>query len=345
MKRKWWGIILILVVLIGFTKIYSFMKDEKQSQNAEAAGESDDLENMQDLIVVGFSQIGAESDWRVANTESFKTTFTEENGYYLLYEDAQQKQENQIKAIRNFILQEVDYIVCAPIVESGWESVLEEAKEAGIPVILTDRMVNVEDESLYTCWVGCDFEKEGENAALWLKQYLESKGRSKERINIVTLQGTLGASAQIGRTQGFAKVLKSQKNWKMMEMQSGDFTQAKGQEMMEYFLDKYKDIDVLISENDNMTFGAIEAIKKAGKTCGDDGEIIVVSFDAVYDAFKAMTEGDINVCVECNPLSGPTVANIIEQLEAGEIPEKIVYMNEGIFTAEDAAEYIGERTY
>lgn len=345
MKRKWWGIILIFVVLIGFTKIYSFMKDERQLQNAKVEGDSDDLVNTQDLIVVGFSQIGAESDWRVANTESFKTTFTEENGYYLLYEDAQQKQENQIKAIRNFILQEVDYIVCAPIVESGWESVLEEAKEAGIPVILTDRMVDVEDESLYTCWVGCDFEKEGENAALWLKQYLESKGRSKERINIVTLQGTLGASAQIGRTEGFAKVLKIQKNWNMLEMQSGDFTQAKGQEMMEYFLDKYKDIDVLISENDNMTFGAIEAIKKTGKTCGDDGEIIVVSFDAVHDAFKAMTEGDINVCVECNPLSGPTVANIIEQLEAGEIPEKIVYMNEGIFTAENAAEYIDERTY
>ena len=162
----------------------------------------------EDLIVVGYAQVGAESDWRTANTESFKSTFTEENGYKLIFDDAQQKQENQIKAIRSFIQQDVDYIVVAPVVETGWETVLEEAKEAGIPVILSDRMMQVTDDSLYECWVGGNFIKEGEDAGNWLAQYLEDNGRGEEEINLVTIQGTIGASAQVGRTEGFGNSLK-----------------------------------------------------------------------------------------------------------------------------------------
>lgn len=309
---------------------------------ADDAAATDDAAG-DDLIVVGYAQVGAESDWRTANTESFKSTFTEANGYKLIFDDAQQKQENQIKAIRSFIQQEVDYIVVAPVVETGWETVLQEAKEAGIPVILSDRMMDVSDDSLYTCWVGGNFEKEGVDAAGWLKDYLDSKGKSSEDINIVTLQGTIGASAQVGRTKGFGDSMLP--NWKMLDMQTGEFTQSKGQEVMESFLKQYDDIDVVVAENDNMAFGAIDAIKAAGKTCGPEGDIVIVSFDAVKAAFESMIAGDMNVSVECNPLHGPRVEEIIQKLEKGESVDKIQYVDEKVFPAETAAEIIGTRAY
>ncbi|WMJ87129.1 ABC transporter substrate-binding protein [Anaerocolumna sp. MB42-C2] len=296
-----------------------------------------------DLIVVGYAQVGAESDWRTANTKSFQTTFVEKNGYKLIFDDAQQKQENQIKAIRNFIQQDVDYIVLAPVVETGWETVLGEAKEAGIPVILSDRMIDVSDDSLYTCWVGGNFIKEGEDAVAWLSDYLDKQGRSDEQINIVTLQGTIGSSAQVGRTKGVEDKMPEHKNWTMLDRQTGEFTQSKGQEVMESFLKSYDDIDVVIAENDNMAFGAIDAIKAAGKVPGKD--IIIVSFDAVKAAFEAMIAGDMNVSVECNPLHGPRVAEIIQKLEKGESVEKIAYVDEGVFPAETAADLIGSRLY
>ena len=300
----------------------------------------------EDLIVVGYAQVGAESDWRTANTESFKSTFTEENGYKLIFDDAQQKQENQIKAIRSFIQQDVDYIVVAPVVETGWETVLEEAKEAGIPVILSDRMMQVTDDSLYECWVGGNFIKEGEDAGNWLAQYLEDNGRGEEEINLVTIQGTIGASAQVGRTEGFGNILKEHENWNMLDMQSGEFTQAKGQEVMESFLKSYDDIDVVVCENDNEAFGAIDAIKAAGKTCGPEGDIIVISFDAVKAAFDAMIAGDLNAAFECNPLHGPRVAEIIQKLEAGEEVEKIQYVDEAYFdTSMDLEAIKAERLY
>lgn len=299
-----------------------------------------------DLIVVGYAQVGAESDWRTANTESFKSTFTEENGYKLIFDDAQQKQENQIKAIRSFIQQDVDYIVVAPVVETGWETVLEEAKEAGIPVILSDRMMDVSDDSLYECWVGGNFIKEGEDAGNWLAEYLEAQGRGEEDINLVTIQGTIGASAQVGRTEGFGNILKEHENWNMLDMQSGEFTQAKGQEVMESFLKSYDDIDVVVCENDNEAFGAIDAIKAAGKTCGPEGDIIVISFDAVKAAFEAMIAGDLNAAFECNPLHGPRVDEIIQKLEAGEEVEKIQYVDEAYFdTSMDLETIMAERAY
>lgn len=281
-----------------------------------------------DYIVIGCSQVGSESDYRLANTESLKSTFTADNGYYLLFEDAQQKQENQIKAIRNFILQEVDYIILDPVVETGWDAVLKEAKEAGIPVILTDRSVRVEDERLYTCWIGSDFRKEGQMAGEWLKKYLQQQNRQHERIRIVTLQGTLNSSAQIGRTKGFRDVLEKQKNWVMLDYQSGDFTQMKGQEVMEYLLNTYEKIDVVVSENDNMTFGAIDAMKEAGRPFGIGGGVIVISFDAVRAAFKHMMAGEINADFECNPLLGPMVEQVIRDLEAKKDVEKIQYVDE-----------------
>lgn len=306
-------------------------EETEAEEEAPADAEAEAPAASGETIVVGYAQVGAESDWRTANTESFKSTFTPENGYELIFDDAQQKQENQIKAIRNFIQQEVDYIVVAPVVETGWDTVLQEAKDAGIPVILSDRMMEVSDDSLYTCWVGGNFIKEGEDAGRWLADYLEEQGRADEDINIVTLQGTIGASAQVGRTEGFGNILAEHSNWNMLAMQTGEFTQAKGQEVMESFLKSYDDIDVVVCENDNMAFGAVDAIKAAGKTCGPDGDMIIISFDAVSAAFDSMIAGDINAAFECNPLHGPRVAEIIQKLEAGEEVDKIQYVDEGYF--------------
>lgn len=337
MKRMKQLLAFLLVLVLGMT-LFGCKKNDEQSTGKDISSGDDG-----DLIVVGFSQVGAESDWRTANTKSFQSTFTEEAGYKLLFDDAQQKQENQIKAVRNFIQQDVDYIVIAPVVETGWETVLGEAKEAGIPVIIVDRMINVSDDSLFTCWVGSNFKQEGYDAADWLAEYLEKQGRSNETINIVTLQGTIGSSAQIGRTDGFAEKMKDHPNWVMLDRQTGEFTQSKGQEVMESFLKSYDDIDVVIAENDNMAFGAIDAIKAAGKVPGKD--IIIVSFDAVKAAFEAMIAGDMNVSVECNPLHGPRVAEIIQKLEKGEKVDKLQYVEEGVYPAETAAELINSRQY
>lgn len=293
--------------------------------NPDSAG------NSNNLIVVGLSQVGSESDWRLTNTRSYRETFTEKNGYYLIFDDAQQKQENQVKAIRDFILQDVDYIVLDAIAETGWDAVLAEAKEAGIPVILSDRSVKVEDDSLYTSWIGSNFKKQGKRAGKWLRNYLEKKNRGEEQINIVTLQGTLDSTAQLGRTKGFRQILNQQKNWTMLEQRSGEFVQAKAKEVMEYFLKTYLDIDVVVCQNDNMAFGAIEAMKEAGRSYGKDGEIIVISFDATQAALEAVEKGEINVDFECNPDLGPLVDETIKKLEAGQEVEKIQYVEETYF--------------
>jgi len=287
-------------------------------------------------IVVGFSQVGAESDWRSTNTESMKSALSTSNGYTLIFEDGQQKQANQIMAIRTFIQQEVDYIVLAPVTENGWDTVLQEAKDAGIPVILVDRMVNVADKSLFTCWVGSNFELEAKKVAEWLNQYMELQGVTPGEVNVVNIQGTLGATAQIGRTKGLSDAAEKY-GWNLLAEVSGDFTQAKGKEVMEDFLLRYDDINVVYCENDNEAFGAIEAIEAAGKVVGSDiknGEIMVVSFDGVdATAVNYVVDGKISCIAECNPLHGPRVHAIIELLENGKTPDKFSYVDEQFFSA------------
>ena len=292
-----------------------------------------------DTITVGFSQVGAESDWRTANTESMKSTFSEDNGYELIFDDAQQKQENQLTAIRNFIQQEVDYIVLAPVTETGWDTVLQEAKDAGIPVIIVDRMVDVSDDSLYTAWVGSNFKLEGQKAMAWLDAYLEAKGRGDEEINLVDIQGTIGASAQIGRTEGLEEAAK-ENGWNIVDQQTGEFTQAKGQEVMESMLKKHDNINVVYCENDNEAFGAIDAIEAAGKKVGPDGDILVMSFDTTNAGLTDTLSGKIICNTECNPLHGPRVQEIIEKLEAGEDVDKIAYVDEEMFAFDDTVKTV-----
>jgi galactofuranose transport system substrate-binding protein len=323
--------IFLIIAVFSLGQVFAGGQDEA------AAGAEDDL------IVVGYAQVGAESDWRTANTESFKSTFVEENGYRLIFDDAQQKQQNQIKAIRNFIQQDVDYIVVAPVVETGWETVLSEAKAAGIPVILSDRMMDLSDDSLYTAWVGGNFLKEGQDGVKWLNDYVKKNGMANEELNIVLLQGTIGSSAQVGRTQGILEGIDADPDFKLLAKQTGEFTQAKGQEVMESFLKAYPGIDVVFAENDNMAFGAIDAIKAVGKQPGKD--IIIISFDAVHEAFNRMIAGEINCSVECNPLHGPRVAEIIQKLERGEKVEKIQYVVEEVFDTSNAKRLLSTRKY
>ena len=289
-----------------------------------------------DTITVGFSQVGAESDWRTANTESMKSTFSEENGYELIFDDAQQKQENQLTAIRNFIQQEVDYILLAPVTETGWDTVLQEAKDADIPVIIVDRMVDVSDDSLYTTWIGTDSLLEGRKAAEWLNAYTTAKGIDAKDVNIVDIQGTIGSTAQIGRSKGLEEGVDNY-GWNLLAQQSGEFTQAKGQEVMESILKQSgDDIDVVYCENDNEAFGAIDAIKAAGyEVGGEEGQILVMSFDTTNAGLTQTLSGEITCDTECNPLHGPRVEEIIQKLEAGEDVDKQAYVDEVAFAADD----------
>ncbi len=283
------------------------------------------------LIVVGFSQVGAESEWRVANTESMKAALAEENGYVLIFEDARQKQENQIRAIRTFIQQGVDYIVFSPKVETGWDSVLQEAKEANIPVIVTDRYIESEVKNLYTAYIGSDFHEEGEIAVSWLEEFLEKEGRTKEPVRIVHIQGTIGSTAQIGRTEALDKAIKRHPRWEMVSQECGDFTRAKAYEVMGSILKQTTDIDVVYCENDGEALGAIAAMEEAGLRCNPNDGVIVISFDATRLGLQYCLEEKIALNVECNPLQGAYVDGIIKSMQREEPIEQINYIDETWF--------------
>ncbi|AMK12515.1 monosaccharide ABC transporter substrate-binding protein (CUT2 family) [Pseudodesulfovibrio indicus] len=300
-----------------------------------------------DKIVVGFSQIGAESAWRVANTESITSEAAKRPNIELKFSDAQQKQENQIKAIRNFIAQGVDVIAFSPVVETGWTPVLKEAKRAGIPVILSDRAVDTEDDTLWVTFMGSDFVEEGRRSAKWLAENydrLKNADKSSDVINVVELQGTVGSAPAIDRKTGFEEVMKNYPQFKVIKSQSGDFTRSKGKEVMEAFLKaEGAKIDVLYAHNDDMAIGAIQAIEEFGLKPGKD--IIIVSIDAVRGAFEAMIEGKLNCTVECSPLLGPQLFDAVEDLMAGKTLPKRIVTNEGVFPQEVAAKELPNRKY
>ncbi len=289
----------------------------------------------EDLITVGFSQLGAESDWRSANTESITTALSEEDGYNLIYKNGQQKQSNQITAIRMFIQQEVDYIVLAPATETGWDFVLEEARDAGIPIILVDRRVDA-DKNLYSCWVGSDFELEGQKMTTWIYDYTTMKGIAPEDIHIVNIQGSIGSTAQLGRTRGLSNAVREY-GWDLLDEVCGDFTETKGREVMAQLLRKYDNINVVYCENDNEAIGAIDAIEAAGKKVGSDienGEIMVVSFDGINEtALEYARLGKISCIAECNPHQGELVKALITALEEGDTPSKFNYVSETLFSS------------
>ena len=302
-------------------------------------------------VTVAFTQIGQESDWRTANTDSVIKAI-EAEGWKLVYDDAQQKQENQVKALRNFISQGVDYILFTAVVSTGWEEVLKEVNEAEIPLVLMDRMPDNMADAF-----GGDFVEEGRRMALWTKNYVEKIGRSGEELNVVILEGTTGADAASGRQQGIMEILEGTPNLKVIASQSGNFTRAEGQPVMESFLKAHDKIDILLAHNDDMALGAIDAIKAAGKVPGKD--IIIVGCDAPKTAFDAIIAGDMNATIECTPLYGPFVVDALKKLMAGEdLGRDLIHPAESCFDAEGgivfsldglvsekAADKIGERLY
>ncbi|MFG3581247.1 ABC transporter substrate-binding protein [Micromonospora chersina] len=290
-------------------------------------------------ITLGFSQVGAESGWRTANTTSIKEAATEA-GIDLKFDDAQQKQENQIKAIRNFIQQKVDVIAFSPVVESGWDTVLKEAKDAKIPVILTDRSVDSADKSLYKTFLGSDFVKEGRLAGEWL---VEQKKAAAGPVNIVELQGTTGSAPANDRKKGFAEAIAANPNLKIIASQSGDFTRAGGKQVMEQFLKANPKIDVLFAHNDDMGLGALEAITAAGKVPGKD--ITIITVDAVKDGMQALADGKFNFIAECSPLLGPQLMDLVKKVHNGEEVPARIETQETTFTQEQAKEALPNRKY
>jgi simple sugar transport system substrate-binding protein len=291
-------------------------------------------------LVIGFAQTGAESEWRTANTESVKSA-AKAAGVELKFSDGQQKQENQIKAIRAFIAQKVDVIILAPLVTTGWDTVLKEAKAAKIPVILESRNVEVKDPTTWASFVGSDFVEEGRRAARWLLDHTKD---TQGDVNIVELQGTVGSDPANDRKKGFEEVIKTNPRYKVIRSQTGDFTRSKGKEVMEAFLKaEGKKINVLYAHNDDMAIGAIQAIEETGLKPGKD--ILVIGVDAVKGAFEAMMAGKMNVSVECSPLLGPQLMEAAKKAAAGETLPRWIKTNEGVFPQEVAAKEFPNRKY
>lgn len=293
-----------------------------------------------DKKVIGFAQVGAESGWRTAETDSIKSIPTLDPNFDLKFSDGQQKQENQIKAIRSFIAQKVDLIALDPVVETGWDTVLQEAKDAKIPVVIVDRNVTVSDDSLYKCFLGSDMEEEGKKAA----QIVIDQFGKDAKLNIAELQGTVGSTAMVGRQKGFNETIKDCPNYKIVKSQTGDFTRAKGKEVMEAFLKSDGDnINVLWSHNDDMAVGAIQAIEEYGKQPGKD--IFIVSCDGIKDMFQLMADGKSNAIVECNPLLGPQLLEVSKDILDGKDVERSIKSKESQFLQKDAATELPNRQY
>jgi simple sugar transport system substrate-binding protein len=287
-------------------------------------------------LTVGFAQVGAESAWRTAETDSIRSE-AEKRGVNLKFSDAQGKIENQIKAVRGFIAQDVDAIILAPVVETGWEPVLREAKDAKIPVVLVDRGVTVQDESLYITLIASDFVAEGKMAGEWLAKKTGGKAQ------IIQLEGTPGAAPANDRRKGFEEAIKAFPEMKLIDSQSGDFRRANGKDVMEASLKVHPEVTAVYAHNDDMALGAIQALEQAGKKPGSD--VIVVSIDAVEGAFKAMIAGTLNCTVECNPILGPMAFDAVEKAVKGEALPKKTLVPDRVFEQSTAAAELPNRKY
>lgn len=299
--------------------------EEAAEEVQEAAGGSGDVIN------VGFAQVGHESDWRTASTKSAQDVFSEANGYNLSFVDCDNDSAAQLEAVRGFIEQGVDYIIIDPIVSTGWDTVLTECDDAGIPVIVIDR--TIDDSDKYVSWVGSDFLTEGKAAGEWLKAYAEKQGIKE--INALIIQGTTGSSAQIGRTDGF-KEIADREGWTILDMQTGDFTEEGGQQVMESYCKSYADkFNVVVCENDNEAFGAMTAMDNAGVKYGPGNDVILISYDACTAGLKEVQAGKITADFECNPLAAPTVEGVIQTLQSGGTPEKQILVPDNWYALPD----------
>lgn len=304
---------LILILLLGLSGCAG--KQEPTGDNAS--------------IVVGFSQLGAESSWRIANTASMEQA-AKDYGYSLMMENANQKQEKQIDAIRSFIAYRVDVIVFSPIVETDWDNVLTEAKNAGIPVILMDRMIETQDDSLYTAYIGADFYAEGRRAGEYLIR--KADAMNAEHLNIVEICGTTDSTPMRDRQRGFMDMIRDDPRFTVIDSVDGDFLRSKGEECMRQLLQQYgKDgIDVIYSHNDSMTLGVLDVLEKEGIKPGKD--ILLITVDGENEAVDALKAGKINCVVQCTPHLGPSVMKLVGDLKAGKELSKVNHPDEDAFT-------------
>ena len=310
--RKGFALLLALILLAGLTGCAG-------KQDTEKDGSS---------IVVGFSQLGAESSWRIANTASMEEA-AKEAGYGLMMENANQKQEKQIDAIRSFIAYQVDVIVFSPIVETGWDNVLKEAKQAGIPVILMDRMIETEDDSLYTAYVGADFYAEGRRAGEYLIRKADAIGA--EKLRIVEICGTEDSTPMRDRQKGFQDAIAHDGRFTIIDSVDGDFLRSKGEECMRELLEKYgrDGFDVIYSHNDSMTLGVLDVLEN---TADAPNNLILITVDGEKEAVDALKAGRINCVVQCTPDLGPSVMKLVGDLKDGKELPKVYHPDEGSFT-------------
>ena len=339
--------VLILIVSAGTFALSLFTGETRNGDNLQSEFDY--------LITVGISQSGEESSWKDANTASFMDTFVKSNGYEAVYADAGSDQEKQIEDVEGFIKQGVDYIILNPISEIGWDDVLEDAKKAHIPVILVNNGVDTDDSSLYSCMLGSDYGKQMKKAGKWLDEYLkedEEKKAEKEQteeditIKIAAIQESIGSEEQLMRAQGYQTMLERYSDWEMVAQQTGDNSREEAEKVMKLFLEQEPDLRVVFAESDEMALGAIDAIEKSGKTCGEDGDIIVISFGGSKAGIEAVKEGKLNVTFECNPGQGPKAAELIQRLESDISIDKEQYVEETYFDGTmDLDEIIENRTY
>ena len=356
MKRKNFVALMIILVLLSMAlaacaepetvTVVETVVVEKEVEKEVVVTATPEPEAKEEKIVVGFSQLGHESTWRTAMTDSFMSEAEKRPNIELLFSDGQQEQANQIKAMRNWVAQGVDVIAVSPIVVTGWDAILLEAKDAGVHVIFVDRTPD-SDPSLYSAGIGSDFIKEGNNISNWLVDNYDDVKRAdkpSEPVNIVQIEGTVGSSAAIERQQGFEEIIDENPQFIIIKSQSGNFTRTGGKEVMEAFLKaEGENIDVAFCHNDDECLGAIQAIKEYGLEPGVD--IIVSSIDATRPAFEAMVEGDLNVTTECIPLYGPSVLDIAEGLMAGKEYPDYIYIEESLYDFTTAKEELPNRLY
>jgi simple sugar transport system substrate-binding protein len=350
----------LLAVLLALTVVSAAFAGGGGQQSSGGV-----TKGMDRKIVMGYSQIGAESEWRTACTNSVQAAAKEWN-IDLRFSDAQQKQENQLQAIRTFIRQKVDIIAFTPVVETGWEAILKECLDAGIPTICVDRSIQGSDrkapnpndkndpDNWFTAFIGSDMEQEGNRAAKWMIANVPKLLPGKSVYKIAELQGTVGSSAMTGRFKGFRDTLGipaasatgtgSDGKFQIILSQTGDFTRAQGKQVMEAFMKSNgKEIDVLFAHNDDMGIGAIQAIQEAGRVPGKD--IIIIGIDAVKGAFEAMIAGTMNASIECSPLLGPQVMETAVKILNKQPVEKWVVSNESDFDQTNAAAVFPSRQY
>ncbi|MDC7239622.1 MAG: ABC transporter substrate-binding protein [Spirochaetales bacterium] len=300
--------------------------------------ENENTRDSEEKIILGFSQIGAESAWRKCNSLSIQEA-AQESSIQLLFANAEQKQENQIKALRSFIVYQVDVIAFVPIVADGWDNILREARDAGIPVLITDRKINTADENLYAGFIGTDSEQEGREGA----EFLIKKFPDGEPVRIVEISGTEGSSPAVGRAAGFREVLADHPEFSIVYSASGDFLRSKGYELMKKVLKEVEDIDVIFSHNDGMTLGIIDAMKEQGIRPGKD--IVIVTVDAEQAAIDALKRGEVNCVIECNPKTGPAIMELARKLARGEAISRLQHVDEEVFSEYDDLSDIPPRGY